>query len=47
MKKWIRALAALLAALLLAPCALAAHRCADFTDVPDDWSRAGVCAVPV
>ena len=45
MRTWIRAIAALLAALLLAPCALAAHRCADFTDVPDDWSRAGVCAV--
>ena len=40
-----RALAALLIVLVLAPGALAAHRCADFADVPDDWSRAGICAV--
>ena len=45
MKRITRALAALLALMLLAPGALAVHRCAAFTDVPDDWSRAGVCAV--
>ena len=40
-----RALAALLASLMLAPCALAAHRCESFEDVRDDWSRPGICAV--
>ena len=40
-----RAMAALLVALVLAPCALAVHRCKDFGDVPNDWSRAGICAV--
>lgn len=38
----ILALALLLA---LAPCAAAAHRCADYTDTPDNWARAGICAV--
>ena len=40
-----RVIAALMMILLLAPCALAAHRCADFADVADNWARAGICAV--
>lgn len=41
----LRALALALSALVLAQCAAAAHRCADYTDTPDNWARAGICAV--
>ena len=43
--RFFRALAVLLMVFLLTPSALAVHRCADYADVPDNWARAGICAV--
>ena len=40
----LRALALALSALMLAQCAAAAHRCADYTDTPENWARAGASA---